>query len=239
MRALTSTELLDLWQEGSRQSPLERALHLVGAACDVNSIQEIARLSIGERDLRLLQLREWLFGTQLHNLVNCPVCTGVCEWEGDLNALRMQTHRRDDIERRYEYVTDGYHLYYRLPNSEDLYGTKDEKKILIDCILTVDGEQGPCLPDDCPSGVLEKLALQIEQEDPQADIRFNVHCPTCDHQWETNFDMGSYLWAEIDNWARHTLDEIYTLASHFGWSEHTILSMSSRRRQLYVQLIRS
>jgi hypothetical protein len=239
MRPLTTSELLDIWQEGSRQPPIERTLRLVGAACGNVSIREVARLSIGERDLRLLQLREWFFGTRLHNVVNCPLCSAVSEWDGELGDLRLQAHRADDASRQYACETEGYRLYFRLPNSEDLWTSRDVTKILTGCILSVEGEQGPCAPEECPATVLETLAQAIEREDPQADIRFTVRCPSCDHAWETNFDIGSYLWAEIDNWARRTLEDVYLLARHFGWSEQSILTMAPRRRQLYLQFIGS
>ena len=239
MRPLTTSELLDLWQEGGRMGPVERTLRLVGTASDARTLGEMARLSIGERDLRLLQLREWLFGSRLSFLVNCPLCSALNEWDGDLGELRLQDHRPDDAGRRYACETDGYHLSYRLPNTEDLYGERDEKKILINCILSLEDEQGPCAPEDCPDTVLQDLARQIEIQDPQADIRFTVHCPACGHNWQTFFDIGGYLWAEIDSWAKHTLEEIYLLAFYFGWSEQAILSMAPGRRQLYVQMIRS
>jgi hypothetical protein len=239
MRPLNSSELLDLWQDGSTLLPVARSLQLIGSACDAPSIADMARLSIGERDLRLLQLREWLFGTRLRNIVNCPVCMALSEWEGDTATLRLQQPRPDDADRRYAYETEGYRLAYRLPNSEDLYQAKDEAAVLTACILSVESDQGHCPPAECPGSVLEKLAEQIERQDPQADIRFTVHCPACAHSWETVFDIGTYLWAEIDNWARRTLEEIYTLAFYFGWSEEAILSMSPKRRSLYIQLIRS
>jgi hypothetical protein len=237
MRPLTSTELLDLWQEGGRLLPIDRTLRLLAAASGNSSIREVARLSIGERDLRLLQLREWLFGTKLHNLANCPVCSSVSEWDTDLGNFRLQAFRDDDTERKYECEVDGFHLFYRLPNSEDLRSIPDATTILTRCILSIEGKGSSCAPEECPQPVLEFLARAIEKEDPQADIRFSLRCPNCDHTWEANFDIGSYLWAEIDNWARHTLEEVCTLAYQFGWSEQSILAMTPRRRQLYIELI--
>jgi hypothetical protein len=64
-------------------------------------------------------------------------------------------------------------------------------------------------------------------------------CPNCCNQWEGQFDIASYLWTEINTWARHMLQEVYLLARAFGWSEYAILTMSPQRRQLYLEMIRA
>ena len=62
MRALSAAELLSVWERGTGQPPHERALSLLAAACPESSRDELAILSIGERDKRLLTLRAWTFG---------------------------------------------------------------------------------------------------------------------------------------------------------------------------------
>ncbi|HEX9511224.1 MAG TPA: hypothetical protein VF939_12130 [Puia sp.] len=246
MRPLNTIELLDIWQAGSRQPLIEKTLRLIGVSCDNSSIDEMARLSIGERDLRLLQLREWIFGVRLHNTVHCPRCSELTEWEAKLDDLRLQPPRPDDGKKTFIANIDGYELAYRLPNSEDLYSllpygvpVKDPKTLLSRCILSLHQNQRPCMPDELPDTVFNSLAQQMEQEDPQADIRIEVHCPACTHSWEAVFDIITYLWTEIDGWARRTLEEVYLLALNFGWSEHAILTMPPQRRQLYIHLLRS
>ena len=72
MRALKAMELLTVWERGLNQTLLERVLALLIAACPKIDSETIAGLSIGERDARLLQLREWMFGSHLVNTAQCP-----------------------------------------------------------------------------------------------------------------------------------------------------------------------
>src|SRR5882724_6869147 len=74
MRALSASGLLDAWEKGTTQSPVERALTLLTAACPDWSSEDLAELPIGERDRNLLRLREALFGPQLIMVSQCPKC---------------------------------------------------------------------------------------------------------------------------------------------------------------------
>src|SRR6185437_4756227 len=58
VRALDSTTLLAAWEQGASQPMLARALALLAAASPERSIAEWSMVTIGERDLELLRLRE-------------------------------------------------------------------------------------------------------------------------------------------------------------------------------------
>jgi len=88
-----------------------------------------------------------------------------------------------------------------------------------------------------PDGVIAALTAQMAQADPQADLQLDLSCPACRHRWLAAFDMITFLWNEIDSWARRMLREVHALASAYGWSEADILSMSATRRHLYLDLI--
>ena len=74
MRPLSAAELLDVWERGFAQAPVERALTLLKAACPELSLRITRKADIGDRDLRLLTLREWTFGSQLLCLATCTGC---------------------------------------------------------------------------------------------------------------------------------------------------------------------
>ena len=74
MRMLSAVKLLDIWERGLTQSPVERALTLLAAACTEASIEALAQLSIGQHDALLLTLCEWTFGPQFISLTTCPTC---------------------------------------------------------------------------------------------------------------------------------------------------------------------
>lgn len=232
MRPLTAAELMDHWETGLQQSLLERSLGLLATAC-VADPEQIAALSIGERDARLLQLREWLFGPRLLNMAYCPHCAEQVEWETTVQQLRLQPCLQPDAITSRSLETAGYTIRYRLPNTLDICAAYTNAASLLQrCILEVQpGAQ--TLPDN----VTDALMQRMSEEDPQADIRMLLNCPACSHQWEALFDIASYLWAELHQWALRLLHEVSLLARAFGWSERDILNMSAQRRQLYLEMI--
>lgn len=232
MRPLTATELLTHWETGLQQSLLERSLGLLATACAADPA-EIAALSIGERDARLLQLREWLFGPRLLNMAYCPHCAEQVEWESSVQQLRLQAHTEvAHLDPRFLEIS-GYTIRYRLPDTLDICAAHTSAAALLQrCILEVQPATADILPDEVAAALMQRMS----EEDPQADIRMLLSCPACQHQWEAWFDIASYLWAEVHQWALRMLQEVSLLARAFGWSERDILNMSAQRRQRYLEM---
>lgn len=88
MRPLTAHDIIWTWETGQRQDPLDRALTILAAACPEMSREQLAELSLGQRDRRLFQLREWLFGSELHVLTECPQCHERLEFPVERPAIR-------------------------------------------------------------------------------------------------------------------------------------------------------
>jgi hypothetical protein len=82
------------------------------------------------------------------------------------------------------------------------------------------------------------VANRLADIDPQADVRLAVDCPNCEHAWSARFDIGPFLWAEINTWAQRLLADIHALAFAFGWSEKEILAMTAWRREIYLEMLR-
>lgn len=246
MKPLSASELLTIWEEGLDQPSLEKTMRLLGKACSVADYNDIGLLSIGERDARLLQLREWLFGNRLMNMANCPKCKEPVEWETNTENLYLQQLPAELAVRSFVFEKDDYTINFRLPNTHDVSNAMsdtayqaDQKKLLSDCIVGVSKKGKNYKEGKLPDAVFDALSARMGEEDPQADIRMNIQCPACSHQWQARFDIVSFLWAEIHNWAQRMLQEVYLLARSFGWSEKDILNMSSRRRQLYLQMLQA
>src|SRR5262249_8466831 len=89
------------------------------------------------------------------------------------------------------------------------------------------------LPDEVVQAVIEAMA----QADPQAEVQIAFECPNCRQTWSQAFDILTYLWCEIEDWAQRLLLEIHTLALAYGWSEREIPEMSARRRSLYMDMV--
>ncbi len=246
MRPLTLMELLEIWEHGIHQSAIVRSLYLLSVSCSIPDLSDVARLSIGDRDAHLLQLREWMFGSILNNVTDCPNCHEKLEWQTGVQDLRLQTVDTDAPVRIFELQQDGYNIRFRLPNSEDLIKAttnpdyrSNPEKLLGDCILSIQSNSKVCGIDELPDSIIGLINHRMAEEDPQADLRMVLSCPQCAHGWEAPFNILTYLWSEIDTWARHILEEVYILARTFSWSERDILNMSSHRRQLYLEMIRS
>src|SRR5438874_1441618 len=62
-----------VWNFGSALGSADGALTLLEAAC-AGGAEDPATFVLGERDARLLTLREWTFGPDIAALVSCPGC---------------------------------------------------------------------------------------------------------------------------------------------------------------------
>src|SRR6185503_1123083 len=118
MKPLNAPELLRVWEESLHQPLLEKSIGLLSKACPNEEAGEMEQLSIGERDARLLQLREWLFGPTLRNLSSCPQCAEVVEWESSTTSIRLQAINTGI--KNYQLEKDEYTIQFRLPNSLDM-----------------------------------------------------------------------------------------------------------------------
>src|SRR5215210_3173098 len=118
MRPLTAYDLLRVWEVGEDQHPLDRALTLLAAACPELTGDELAALSIGQRDARLLTLRERTSGPRLNGFAECPRCAERLEFEVAVAELRVAAE--PDAEESWELAAEGLTLRFRLPNSRDL-----------------------------------------------------------------------------------------------------------------------
>lgn len=241
MRALTALEMLDLWEWGSTQSPLQRSLMLLSAATD-EPIEATARLSVGQRDARLLSLRERAFGPQLAAVANCPNCTERLELNFSTADVRVETES-ESAESRVLAIAD-YQLRYRALNSLDLAaiaGQPDKaearKQLLERCLSEITREGAPVGAEQLPVEVIEAAVERIARADPQSDVQIALSCPQCECQWQASFDIGPFFWNEIHVWAQRLLREVHMLASAYGWRERDIVTMSPWRRQFYLGCI--
>lgn len=247
MKSLSASELLSIWERGHGQSPVAQALLLLVAA---SSDPAPAKLSLGRRDAFLLALREWLFGSRLVSLAVCPNCSERMELSFETSEIRAAT---DDAQPETLTVrAGGYEARFRLPNSEDLEAAiagagrgaeSVSKSLLSRCLIEArrKGRNQSPIPvestRDLPQALVAAIVEKMEQADPQANVQLNLNCADCGHRWLAVFDIVSYLWSEIDHWARRILRETHLLASAYGWREADILTMSVTRRSLYLEMI--
>jgi hypothetical protein len=239
---LSATELLQLWDDGLAQTPPQRALTVLNAAWPEMSADELAELSIGQRDARLLQVRQGLWGPQMTGVLDCPACRERLELAFDTRELLARSPARSAGEMSFGIA--GYSVTFRLPTSIDLTAAAEQadpeacRTVLFRrCLLSArsDGAavEADCLPPDVLAGIAECMA----EADPLADILFDVACPACPHRWRVAFDIVAFLWAEIAAWAVRMLTDVHTLARAYGWREHDVLSLGPARRQFYLEMV--
>jgi hypothetical protein len=247
MRALSASELLTVWERARAQPITTQALMLLEVASPDSPAEDLATLSVGRRDARLLRLREALFGSRLTGLTSCPQCGQ--QLEIGIEAADIQREGERVVPESLTARSGDYLAHFRLPISEDLSALaascqRDEgaaiELLLSRCLVEVrrnGRKQKLNSSRGLPPHLIDAIAAEMEKADPQANLQFAVDCAGCGHRWLAAFDIVSFLWNEIDNWAARMLREVCVLASAFGWREADILAMSPGRRQLYLQMI--
>jgi|EndMetStandDraft_8_1072994.scaffolds.fasta_scaffold173852_2 hypothetical protein len=238
MRAPGSDELLTVWERGLGEKSAARGLALLGLVRPDMSVDAIAELSIGARDSMLLDLRELLFGRRILGLMECPACDDTVEIEvatGDLRAVPL--HEPTEIS----WAT--YDLSLRLIDSRDLMaaeGARPEERgqvLLERCISSARLSGEPTPISRLPGEVIEAVEDRIAALDPQADVQLALSCPACGRRWHAAFDILSFLWTELGEWAARTLRDVHQLAAAYGWSERDILALSPVRRRHYLGML--
>jgi len=252
MHALTASELLGIWEEGLNRSSVQRALILLTAAYPETAPIALEELAIGERDTRLMALRERTFGPQLVGVATCPECGARLESAFSLADIRTAFPSEPSCGRREgdtkhetsAFCMGDYEVVFRLPNSRDLKIvagddalTESRQRVLERCLLMIRRNGEDCPLDELSGEILEAVENRMALIDPRGDVRLSLSCPDCRHEWVAAFDIMAFFWAEIDAWAFRLLRETHTLASAYGWREADILAMGPRRRELYLKLI--
>jgi hypothetical protein len=138
MRPPSASDLLAAWERGLTQRPFEQALALLAAACPEETPAELAELSVGQRDARLLRLRAWVFGERLSSVSRCPQCAETLEFEFAVSDILVESEPPSSLS----IEVDGYAAEFRLPNSADLAALAESSgemsaRLLERCILSL------------------------------------------------------------------------------------------------------
>lgn len=240
MRALSGQDLLYIWETGLRQHPLNQALIMLSLALPDLTREELALLSVGQRDGHLLCIREQLFGPRLDGFTKCPACREQLEFSLQVADLRFTPPRQLENS----LTADGYAVSFRLPNSRDLLAAAGSANVaggrsylIAQCVLKASRGGEDIEVSALPEHVIAALAKKIADSDPQSEVKLKLNCPSCGHDWELLFDITTFLWSEINTAAKRLLHEVHLLARFYSWSEADILTMSPARRQFYLELV--
>jgi hypothetical protein len=243
MLPLSADRILQVWEIGQRQHPVDRALTILAFSCSGQTVSNLASLTVGQRDAVLLNLREMTFGSTLNCFAYCPQCAEDLEFTLETDQLRVGNLSQLP-EPQYDLALDEFHIKFRLPNSFDLaaiarsQNAEVAKSTLLErCLLNAKHHDQDISPQELPMGVISQIATKMAEIDPQAEILFDLVCPACQHEWQVMFDIVSFFWTELNAQAKRLLLEVHQLARHYSWRESDILAMSAMRRNLYLEMI--
>jgi hypothetical protein len=230
MPGKSETRVLALWEAAAECLPLVRPLTLAAAGCPPHT--DLADVSIGRRDAYLLTLRQQCFGSIFDCVVNCPGCGTELEMELSTADLIVDGGDRD----RATVTVDGTDVEFRPITSRDLLAVAGRpaarRELIHRCIVA----GGPCDADALSESALDQISAAMAALDPQADVCVEIDCVVCDHRWAAPFDIGTYLWSELDVHALRILHDVHDLASLYGWSEAEVLAVSPARRRRYLEM---
>jgi len=245
METLDANALLRVWERGALQGTVNRGLLLLSAALPGRAVEQLASLTIGERDSVLLSLREQLFGSRMECLTSCESCGETIELDLSVDGIRAG-HGQAGVT--HELEVDGFVVSFRLPDSSDLQhlerasgGGEPERMLLERCVLDVrarDAESAlvPVI-EPLPAAVVSAIDARMGEVDAQAQVQLAMTCPACRREFHAPFDVVGFLWTELERWSRALLREVHVLASAYGWTEPDVLALGHARRRFYLEQV--
>lgn len=225
---MNAADVLTWWEQGRTLPALQRALWYLQNQDPQQSWERLLELPIGERDRRLFALRSRLFGPSLHVFTTCPHCQ--LELAFSFDSEQLCGNGAENQTAAFEF--DGAKV--RLLNTADqltisrMPEDQVQQFIMENCVHVRDGQDIPSL-----DGIIDAMV----QQDPLAEILLQMQCEQCGHQWPLLLDIVSFFQQELDDYARSLLQQVHILASAYGWSEQEILSLSTKRRLTYMEML--
>ncbi len=242
--SLNNDKILRIWELAGQQHPVDQAITILQEAFPDKIWDDLIRLSIGERNSFLLDIREQTFGKGLHGATKCAKCGKELEFIADADELRCGVDGKK--EKDTEAIFGQYKIRLRMLNSLDLAAVAEcsdidsagrimARRAVLQLFLNEIETSVDNLSDDGLVAISEKL----EKSDPHANMKIEMKCPECGAILSIPFDIASFLWKEIAAQAKRLLREVNILAGYYGWREGDILSMSSIRRHFYLEMAES
>lgn len=246
MDTLADSDLLHVWETMRRQTLPRRAAALLAMAAPDLASGQLAGLSLGERERRLLALHARCFGARLPCVADCPQCGEAFEFELDARALATGLPAPGELATARTVETPDYRVEMRLPTVADSIALADGhdvahaySRLLGRCLACTTRTGEAVAPEELPQALLQEAAAWMESADPAAELMISMTCPACEAAFGEPLDLAAFCWAEVEARAPRLLAEVDALASRYGWSEAEILAMSRVRRDAYLSLVLS
>jgi hypothetical protein len=213
--------------------------------------EDVSQLSLGDRETLLLHARRLTFGGQIDCVLPCPKCGERMDFQLQIERLlaRADTSLPPHyFEEAVEAGGERLRVRFRVPCGADLddalrpperKAAEAVQSVIARCIEWVRSEGTlTAIPmDQWPADLSARVSERMADLDPQAETALQLTCPACQHCFMTSFDIGDYFYRELRAREHRRYREVHQLALAYHWSETDILSMSPRKRQLYLDLL--
>src|SRR5688572_25306911 len=224
---MLASDVLSVWELGQDQDTLGRTLAVLVGGLRLPRA-EAESLSLGERDARILGLHERIFGPRLAAMDACPRCAERVTFEVAVDSIRAAAGPAADgtIELHgfarptWTLRSGAAVIGFRVPDSAELRAAStcasvaEARRLLLErCVVE------PTDVAELGEDVEDQLSERIGECDPQAEVRLEIRCPECGHQWLALLEVAAFFWAELSAYARRLLHQVGSLARAYHWSE--------------------
>jgi hypothetical protein len=234
MRALSSSDLLDVWERGAGLHPLDRGLAALSAAFPQVPPASLEDWTLGRRNQALIELHCSLFGSALQGWTACARCGEKMEFE--VNGRDLINASLDGTNR--ELTVFFKDQRFRLPTSRDLAVAAQQKDAEAAALCLLEHcRTNPDSPVQWTAEDIERAGEKMAVADPLAEIRLALCCPSCGNESTETIEIVSFLWSEIEARVKRLLNEVHAIASAYGWTEAQVLALSPARRALYLEMV--
>jgi hypothetical protein len=197
----------------------------------------VRRLTVGDRDFLMMQIRRMTFGPRVDATLICPnpECAQKMDATFDLSQVPVEAR---SLQPRYAFGS----WQFRLPQGGDqeaLSGMGDAAhrpivdRLLSRCLVGVGEDVVHALPES----TIADLESAMQRVAPWVDFEMRATCPDCRLEFTTHFDPGSFFIDELLRLRAGFDREVHLLSLHYHWPLHDILSMTRERRQRYLRCL--
>ncbi|POF29091.1 T4 family baseplate hub assembly chaperone [Roseibium marinum] len=223
IRKLTGNEEAILADPRLRQNTGKLVTELLASAIrEIDGVEKVgpkvtAALTSADRNYLLLELRKITFGAELEARYVCPACSERFEAVEDLGLFECRTSEDGepvvevDLEDGYEDRDGELHLraLFRLPTGEDeekvSAAMKQNPSRGVNLLLSRCLNSLGSLPENKLKGLGARIFSDLTMSDrslieramrsdaPGVDLRHQVDCLACGHDFEVNLDMTNFF----------------------------------------------
>lgn len=258
LRPLTGHDEVFLWEtEGTLSLARRTSILLARCLTHLGTVQtatpeETAGLSVGDREALVLHLRRLTFGNRMACLLNCPSpgCGKQLDLDLQVTDLLLPPCPRPKqlYEKTFKLNGSRIRARFRLPVGADQeavarLATTDAvragEEIFRRCVVRLRrrGEKKLLSLQEYARALTAQVGRAMAELDPQAELILNLTCPECSSAFSAPLDAAGFFFRELGNGLNRLYREVHLLAYHYHWSESEILSLTSRKRRLYLDLL--